>query len=78
MATSGGKPARPAFGVATVSYGSERVLAPFLASVPRASRTPLAIAIADNLPIENSSVTRLAADSHAVYVPLPTNVGSIC
>lgn len=75
MANSGGTPTLPAFGVATVSYGSEGVLAPFLDSVPRASTSPIAIAIADNLPIDNSPVTRLATQSNAIYVPLPVNVG---
>ncbi|HMM82473.1 MAG TPA: glycosyltransferase family 2 protein [Terrimesophilobacter sp.] len=75
MATSSGSTTHPAYGIATVSYGSEEVLGPFLASVRRASAAPLAIAIADNLPTEDSAVTRLAVASNAIYVPLPVNVG---
>jgi N-acetylglucosaminyl-diphospho-decaprenol L-rhamnosyltransferase len=75
MATSGGSSSLPEYGVATVSYGSEKVLAGFLDSVRLASATPLAIAIADNLPIDGSEVVRLAAESNASYVPLPSNVG---
>ena len=75
MATTGGKSSSPELGVVTVSYGSESVLEPFLASVPTASTSPAAIVIADNLSADDSAVKRLADASGASYLPMGSNLG---
>jgi len=64
----------PRCAVVTVSYGSEDVLGPFLASVPAASASPLAVVIADNLPSEagtTGTVPELAQQHGARYLPMP-------
>jgi N-acetylglucosaminyl-diphospho-decaprenol L-rhamnosyltransferase len=65
----------PRIAVVTVSYGSEDVLDGFLASIPSASVEPVAIAIADNLPVAGGIVQQLAARSEASYLAMPSNLG---
>ena len=64
----------PRLAAVTVSYGSERVLGPFLASVPAASSSPVTVVIADNLP-ESGTVAEIAASAGAQYLPMPRNLG---
>ncbi|KFF59361.1 hypothetical protein JF66_11795 [Cryobacterium sp. MLB-32] len=66
----------PRVAVVTVSYGSDDVLGPFLASVVEASQVPLQIVVADNKPSPDSGmVADLARDAGATYLPLPSNRG---
>ena len=65
----------PRFAVVTVSYGSEDVLVPFLASIPASSSEAVTIAIADNLPGSGGAVERLAAERRANYLPMSSNLG---
>lgn len=64
----------PRVAAVTVSYGSERVLAPFLASVPASSTDPVAVVIADNRP-ESGTVAQIAAGAGAQYLAMPSNLG---
>jgi N-acetylglucosaminyl-diphospho-decaprenol L-rhamnosyltransferase len=66
-------PARVA--VVTVSYGSETVLAQFLASAPAAANCNLCIVVADNKPAERSEVADQSRNAGARYLPLLTNLG---
>lgn len=68
-------PNAPRLAVVTVSYGSEDVLAGFLASAEAASTTPFAIAVSDNLPEPDNETRRLSARMGAAYLPMPSNVG---
>ena len=65
----------PRFAVVTVSYGSEQVLGPFLASVPSASSEPIAVAVTDNRPESDSRVEALASLNNAGYLAMPANLG---
>jgi N-acetylglucosaminyl-diphospho-decaprenol L-rhamnosyltransferase len=62
-------------GVVTVSYGSQDVLIDFLASIPAAGTHRSYVVIADNLASEDSVVPRLAADAHAHYAAMESNLG---
>jgi N-acetylglucosaminyl-diphospho-decaprenol L-rhamnosyltransferase len=64
----------PAVAVVTVSYGSSAVLAPFLASLSRATVGPLEIVVADNQP-DDEDVASLAAEYGAKHLVMPSNVG---
>ncbi len=68
-------PAVPWLGVATVSYGSDDVVAGFLESIPRATAHAVIIVVADNLPQPRSVVQKLAIESGATYLPMPSNDG---
>ncbi|MET4703219.1 glycosyltransferase family 2 protein [Frigoribacterium sp. UYMn621] len=61
--------------VITVSYGSSGVLDGFLASVPAASASPVAVVIADNKPEGADGVRDLAVANGAEYLPLAGNPG---
>jgi len=61
-------------GVITVSYGSEEVLAGFLASVTDASARMTPIVVADNLP-SSGGVKQLCTDAGAEYLPMTSNLG---
>lgn len=62
--------------VVTVSYGSERVLGPFLDSLAGASQLPLRVVVADNKPASDTGdVATLATESGALYHPMPSNRG---
>ncbi|MDJ0377153.1 glycosyltransferase family 2 protein [Cryobacterium sp. PH31-L1] len=62
--------------VVTVSYGSEDVLGPFLASLPLASREPLRVVVADNKPMAASNaIMSMTTSAGATYLPLPSNRG---
>ncbi len=65
----------PAVAVVTVSYGSETVLAGFLASVPPASVSPVLVTVADNKPTAGTAVQELTEKAHGVYLPLDRNLG---
>nr|WP_104192137.1 glycosyltransferase family 2 protein [Cryobacterium sp. Y82] len=72
------KPPAPTARVAvvTVSYGSENVLGPFLASLPSASRQPLRVVVADNKPMATSNDVRsMTASAGATYLAMPSNQG---
>jgi len=77
MATSAEtRPSTTEVAVVTVSYGSEDVLRPFLASLPAASAHPLAVIVADNkTDAADNVVARLSAEAGATYLPLATNCG---
>lgn len=60
----------------TVSYGSDDVLGPFLASIPAASVHPVRVVVADNKPSTLSDqVIRMSHDAGAEYIPLSDNLG---
>jgi N-acetylglucosaminyl-diphospho-decaprenol L-rhamnosyltransferase len=62
--------------VVTVSYGSENVLDPFLASLREAATIPLHVVVADNKPASGSGeVERLAGASGAKYRAMASNRG---
>lgn len=62
--------------VVTVSYGSEAVLGPFLASLATAASVPLLTVVTDNKPTsEASAVAALTAEANGYYLPLPENRG---
>lgn len=65
----------PRVGVVTVSFGSEKVLPAFLASVVTAISQPYCLVIADNRPEPNGAVEALAAEHSGRYVAIPTNPG---
>lgn len=66
----------PQVAVVTVSYGSEVVLRPFLASIPAASTESVLVVVADNKPsIECPSVASIAHDAGAKYLAMPSNKG---
>jgi N-acetylglucosaminyl-diphospho-decaprenol L-rhamnosyltransferase len=66
----------PTIGIATVSYGSEAVLGPFLESVPGASSADVCVVVADNLPDgPNNTVPALCAAAGATYLAMPSNLG---
>ncbi|MBB5632674.1 N-acetylglucosaminyl-diphospho-decaprenol L-rhamnosyltransferase [Cryobacterium mesophilum] len=67
-------PGSPRVAAVTVSYGSERVLPPFLASVPASSSSPISVVIADNRP-ESGTVAQIAASAGAQYLAMPRNLG---
>jgi N-acetylglucosaminyl-diphospho-decaprenol L-rhamnosyltransferase len=76
MATPAARPGAPSIGIATVSYGSESVLGPFLESVPAASTAATMVVVADNRPEgENNTLRELCAVSGATYVAMPSNLG---
>jgi N-acetylglucosaminyl-diphospho-decaprenol L-rhamnosyltransferase len=76
MATPAARSAAPSIGIATVSYGSEAVLAPFLSSVPAASERSVLVVVADNLPDgRGNTVAALCATGHASYLAMPSNLG---
>jgi N-acetylglucosaminyl-diphospho-decaprenol L-rhamnosyltransferase len=62
-------------GVVTVSYGSQKVLVDFLASIPAASKHKVFVVIADNLATADSPVRQLGAKSGAHYAPMKGNLG---
>jgi N-acetylglucosaminyl-diphospho-decaprenol L-rhamnosyltransferase len=64
----------PAVGVITVSYGSEAVLAGFLASVTGASTRATPIIVADNLP-SSGGAQELCTAAGAEYLPMASNLG---
>lgn len=66
---------KPRCAVVTVSYGSEDVLGPFLASIPAATVETVAVVVADNRPDVGGSIADLARECSATYLPMPTNVG---
>ncbi|MEB0001342.1 glycosyltransferase family 2 protein [Cryobacterium sp. 10I1] len=62
--------------VVTVSYGSELVLRPFLASLSRAAVVPLRVLVADNKPsAAPADVASISADFAAEYLPMESNRG---
>ena len=62
--------------VVTVSYGSEDVLGPFLASLPSASRQPLHVVVADNKPAATTNaVESMTTSAGGTYLSLPSNRG---
>jgi N-acetylglucosaminyl-diphospho-decaprenol L-rhamnosyltransferase len=61
-------------GVITVSYGSEEVLAGFLASVQDASAGTTPIAVADNMP-SSGGAEEMCAEVGAEYLPMASNLG---
>ncbi|MCU1444224.1 MAG: hypothetical protein JWQ59_2374 [Cryobacterium sp.] len=62
--------------VVTVSYGSEKVLAPFLASLREAATIPLYVVVADNKPGSGyGEVERLTVASGAKYCAMVSNRG---
>jgi len=62
--------------VVTVSYGSEKVLGPFLASLSQAMTTPLTVVVADNKPdAEAAEVASISASFGAAYLALASNRG---
>jgi N-acetylglucosaminyl-diphospho-decaprenol L-rhamnosyltransferase len=62
--------------VVTVSYGSEAVLGPFLASLPGAASVPLLIVVADNKPTTDSAeVAAITAAAGAHYQAMSSNRG---
>lgn len=74
MATHSDPSNAPAVGVITVSYGSEAVLAGFLASVPAASARNTPIVVADNLP-SSGGAKELCTGAGAEYLPMASNLG---
>lgn len=68
-------PAAQWLAVATVSYGSDAVVAEFLKSIPAATSVPVAIVVSDNLPHADSEIRRLAQQSGATYLPMGSNIG---
>ncbi len=76
MATPAAHRPAPRIGIATVSYGSEAVLGPFLDSVPAASTDAAMVVVADNLAgADNSAITALCAAHGATYLPMVSNLG---
>lgn len=77
MSTVSKPPAHAArVAVVTVSYGSEGVLGPFLASLPLASVQPLHVVVADNKPAgTTNAVKSVAASAGASYLAMPSNRG---
>ncbi|TFC44959.1 glycosyltransferase family 2 protein [Cryobacterium sp. TMT1-21] len=62
--------------VVTVSYGSEEVLGPFLASLEAAADVPLRVIVADNKPSQGSNaIATMTALAGAEYLPLASNRG---
>lgn len=74
MATHSDPSNAPAVGIITVSYGSEEVLAGFLASVPAASTRTTPITVADNLP-SSGGAKELCRSAGAEYLPMTSNLG---
>ena len=74
MATTPPRPGSAAIGIVTVSYGSHDVLPRFLDSAAAASSHPLVIVVVDNK-AETASVSALASEAGAQYLPLATNRG---
>ena len=66
---------RARVGVVTVSYGSQDVLAGFLASIPAASAHPSYVIVTDNLTSADSPIPALVAAAHAHYAPMESNLG---
>lgn len=66
---------KPRVGVATVIYRSNDVLPALLESLPAAVCEPFALAIADNLPNDDSLGKHLAHQHDGAYVPLAANPG---
>lgn len=62
-------------GIVTVSYGSEEVLEPFLASVSSAAAGETTVVVVDNLAVSGVHIDRLAQASGARYLPLSENRG---
>jgi N-acetylglucosaminyl-diphospho-decaprenol L-rhamnosyltransferase len=60
--------------VATVSYGSEEVLPPFLDSVSRSSSERLDVVVVDNKPLDGA-ISAIAAHAGARYLPMSHNLG---
>ena len=75
MASPSSTPSTPSLAVVTVSFGSERVLAPFVESVAAASREPVAIVVADNKAGAEGDVREFAEKRGLQYVPVPGNPG---
>ena len=75
MASPPTDPRGSGIGVVTVSYGSEQVLAGFLASIPAASASPIYTVVADNLPVAGSPVEQLTQQGNAHYLAMTSNVG---
>jgi N-acetylglucosaminyl-diphospho-decaprenol L-rhamnosyltransferase len=61
--------------VVTVSYGSERVLGSFFASLGKASSGPLVAVVADNRPDAGAPVRELAERFGVTYLPMASNLG---
>lgn len=62
-------------GIVTVSYGSESVLDPFLASVATASRRCVSVVVVDNSPERGDAVRQLAERFGARYLAMAENRG---
>jgi N-acetylglucosaminyl-diphospho-decaprenol L-rhamnosyltransferase len=76
MATPAARPAAPTVGIATVSYGSDAVLGPFLKSIPAASTASVMVVVADNRPESpDNTVPGLCASAGATYLAMPSNLG---
>lgn len=65
----------PRVGVATVSFGSEDVLAAFLGSLRQATIDLPQIVVADNRPGQDSSVRQLTEAAAGIYLPIAENPG---
>ncbi|HEX4443448.1 MAG TPA: glycosyltransferase family 2 protein [Galbitalea sp.] len=76
MATPAARPTTPSIGIATVSFGSDAVLGPFLRSIPAASSASVMTVVADNRP-ENpgNTVPDLCQAAEATYLAMPSNLG---
>ena len=74
MGSRQSSPRAPRVAAVTVSYGSERVLVPFLASVPSSSATAVPVVVADNRP-ESGTVAQIVASAGAEYLAMPGNLG---
>jgi N-acetylglucosaminyl-diphospho-decaprenol L-rhamnosyltransferase len=76
MASPASRSSAPRIGIATVSYGSENVLAPFLKSIPGSSAQAPMIVVADNRPGgDDNTVEQLCAAAGATYLAMPRNLG---
>lgn len=67
-------PATPRVAIVTVSYGSQDVLVPFLASLPEATSHPIQLVVADNKP-DSTVVPALTLAAGGSYLPLEGNLG---
>jgi N-acetylglucosaminyl-diphospho-decaprenol L-rhamnosyltransferase len=67
-------PHGPRTAIVTVSFGSERVLEEFLASVPASTAHPVTVVVADNKP-EAGSAKEVAERHSAQYLPMTANLG---
>jgi N-acetylglucosaminyl-diphospho-decaprenol L-rhamnosyltransferase len=75
MASPPTDPSGFAVGVVTVSYGSEKVLAGFLDSIPAATTDSAYVVVTDNLPSHGSAVKAMATRAGAHYAAMGSNLG---